>query len=71
MAEIMATSSGYALDVPIGIADGGGFKDWFISEFNRPGFTVELGLGKNPLPAESAEAIYLRVREMLTLCTIM
>lgn len=71
MAEIMATSAGYALDVPIGIADGGGFKDWFISEFNRPGFTVELGLGKNPLPAETAESIYLRVREMLTLCTIM
>lgn len=71
MAEIMATSSGYALDTPIGIADGGGFKDWFISEFNCPGFTVELGRGENPLPAEDAESIYLQVREMLTLCTIM
>ncbi len=71
MAEIMATSSGYALDIPTGIADGGGFKDWFIEEFNRPGFTVELGKGENPLPADSAESIYLRVREMLTLCSIM
>lgn len=71
MAEIMATSSGYALDVPIGIADGGGFKDWFITEYNRPGFTVELGYGKNPLPAENAEKIYEQVKEMLTLCTIM
>lgn len=71
MAEIMATSSGYALDVPTGIAEGGGFKDWFINEFERPGFTVELGYGKNPLPAESAEKIYKTVREMLTLCTIM
>lgn len=71
MAEIMATSSGYALDIPSPIAQGGGFKDWFITEFNRPGFTVELGLGENPLPAEEAEKIYKRVREMLMLCTIM
>lgn len=71
MAEIMATSSGYALDFPIGIATGGGFKDWFITKFNRPAFTVELGLGKNPLPAVSADNIYRKVREMLTLCAIM
>lgn len=71
MAEIMATSSGYALDIPIKIAEGGGFKDWFIKEFNRPAFTVELGLGENPLPAEDAEKIYSRVKEMLMLCTIM
>lgn len=71
MAEIMATSSRYALDVPSPIATGGGFKDWFIEEFKRPGFTIELGLGKNPLPAESAQNIYLKVREMLTLCSIM
>lgn len=71
MSEIMATSSGYALDVPVAIADGGGFKDWFISEFERPGFTVEVGLGKNPLPIENAEEIYRKIREMLTLITIM
>lgn len=71
MAEIMATSSGYALDYPTPLATGGGFKDWFIEEFCRPGFTVELGLGQNPLPAEDAESIYNRVREMLTLYTIM
>ena len=71
MAEIMATSTGYALDVPSPIATGGGFKDWFINEFNRPGFTVELGLGENPLPCTDAEKIYKRVKEMLMLCTIM
>ena len=67
----MATSSGYALDVPISIAEGGGFKDWFISEFKRPAFTIELGKGKNPLPIEDANEIYRRVREMLVLITIM
>ncbi len=71
MAEIMATSSGYSMEEPNGLAVGGGFKDWFISEFNRPGFTVELGLGKNPLPISTAKDIYERVREMLMLAVIM
>lgn len=71
MAEILATSSGYALDVPSSIATGGGFKDWFIEEFNRPAFTIELGLGKNPLPASDASYIYKKVCEMLTFCAIM
>lgn len=71
MAEIMATASGYALDTPVGIAVGGGFKDWFITEFRRPGFTIELGTGKNPLPAADAEKIYMRVRKMLMLFIMM
>ncbi len=71
MAEIMATTSGYALDVPIGIAAGGGFKDWFIEKHLRPGFTVEVGRGKNPLPITDAAKIYNDIREMLTICAIM
>lgn len=67
----MATASGYALDTPVGIAVGGGFKDWFITEFNRPGFTVELGLGENPLPAYLADDIYKKVEKMLMLSAIM
>ncbi|AFQ43649.1 M14 family zinc carboxypeptidase [Desulfosporosinus meridiei] len=27
-----------------------GYKDWFIQDWRRPGFTVECGLGVNPLP---------------------
>lgn len=71
MAQILATSSGYSLDVPCLLATGGGFKDWFIEKFNRPGFTVEVGRGKNPLPALEAEKIYNKIKEMLTLCAIM
>ncbi len=71
MAEIMSATSGYALDVPVGIATGGGFKDWFIEEMGRPAFTVELGIGVNPLPISSAAKIYADVREMLTLTAIM
>lgn len=71
MSEIMATSANYTLDTPSGTAVGGGFKDWFISEFNRPGFTVEIGLGKNPLPHGDSEKLYHRIREMLMLSVIM
>lgn len=71
MAEIMAATSGYALDTPIGIAKGGGFKDWFLQEFLRPAFTVEIGKGKNPLPITDAKKIYITLREMLTISAIM
>ncbi|SFA74870.1 gamma-D-glutamyl-{L}-meso-diaminopimelate peptidase I . Metallo peptidase. MEROPS family M14C [Lentibacillus halodurans] len=35
-----------------------GYKDWFIQEFRRPGYTVELGTGINPLPFGQFEEIY-------------
>ncbi|WP_026688825.1 M14 family metallopeptidase [Alteribacter aurantiacus] len=35
-----------------------GYKDWFIQEFRRPGFTVELGLGVNPLPIDQFDEMY-------------
>ncbi len=35
-----------------------GYKDWFIQEFRRPGFTLELGLGTNPLPLSQYNEIY-------------
>lgn len=71
IAEIMATSAEYALDTPISIATGGGFKDWFIEKFGRPGFTAEIGRGKNPLKAEKSGEIYERIKEMLMLFAIM
>lgn len=71
MAEIMAATSGYALDVPMGLAVGGGFKDWFISKYMRPAFTVEVGRGQNPLPINTATQIYTQIREMLTIASIL
>ena len=64
-AQILATSSSYELDEADGIASGGGFKDWFISEFKRPGFTIELGKGKNPLPITDCTSIYQKAEKML------
>lgn len=42
-----------------------GYKDWFIDEFGRPGFTVEAGEGVNPLPAEQFEEIYKELKPIL------
>lgn len=71
MAEIFAASTGYALEAPVGLAAHGGFKDWFIEEFGRPGFTVEAGRGKNPLDAALLDEIYARLEEMLMLCAVL
>lgn len=35
-----------------------GYKDWFIQDWRRPGFTVELGMGVNPLPLAQFDRIY-------------
>ncbi|MDX8364242.1 M14 family metallopeptidase [Cytobacillus sp. IB215665] len=35
-----------------------GYKDWFIQEWRRSGFTIELGRGINPLPLSQFDEIY-------------
>ncbi|MBW3114346.1 LysM peptidoglycan-binding domain-containing protein [Bacillus sp. MCCB 382] len=35
-----------------------GYKDWFIKEFKKAGFTLELGKGINPLPLSQFDEIY-------------
>lgn len=35
-----------------------GYKDWFIQDYNRPGYTIEAGLGENPLPITQFDEIY-------------
>lgn len=52
LAEKMSAESGYPVMSPTGSASFGGLKDWFIKEFGKTGFTVEMGKGKNPLPEE-------------------
>ena len=35
-----------------------GYKDWFILQYNRPGYTIEAGIGNNPLPITQFDEIY-------------
>ncbi len=71
MADVLACASGYRVAEPTGTASHGGFKDWFIEETGRPGFTIELGRGENPLPLDQFEPIYQKAREMLLLAALM
>ncbi|MCR4899920.1 MAG: M14 family metallocarboxypeptidase [Treponema sp.] len=71
LAKIMSLSSGYKVSKPEGIAVGGGFKDWFIQKFHKPGFTVEIGKGQNPLPLSDLMPVYNRLEEMLVLMSIL
>ena len=58
LAERFASLSGYALeDVPYA-SSFAGYKDWFIQAFRRPGFTIEVGSGTNPLPISQFDEIY-------------
>lgn len=58
LGEVMARVSGYRLaEVPYESAFAG-FKDWFIQQFRRPGYTVEVGEGQNPLPLSQFPEIY-------------
>lgn len=58
IAKKLAEESGYIACAPTGTAVFGGCKDWFIKEFGREGFTVEIGHGKNPLPMEALDEVY-------------
>ena len=35
-----------------------GYKDWFILNYNLPGFTIEAGSGINPLPISELNKIF-------------
>lgn len=53
-----ADSSGYKLATTPYNSSFAGFKDWFIQDFNKPGYTIEAGIGENPLPISQFDQIY-------------
>lgn len=56
LAEEFGRVSGYE---PVETTDSyAGYKDWFIQDWRRSGFTIELGLGTNPLPITQFDEIY-------------
>ncbi len=50
LGEQMARASGYRLEEIPYASSFAGYKDWFIQDFDRPGYTIEAGEGENPLP---------------------
>lgn len=71
MAQILGSSSGYEVAQPTGLASHGGLKDWFIEKLCRPGFTIEVGRGKNPLDIGQFWKIYNKLQEMLIMATLL
>ena len=68
--ELFAKASGYSLTETTGIASYAGYKDWFIQDHRRPGFTIEVGKGKNPLPISQFDKIYDDNEEILLLASV-
>ena len=58
IAEKFSELSGYTLAEAPYNSSFAGYKDWFIDFFNKPGFTIEVGLGENPIPLSQFASIY-------------
>lgn len=67
IAQKFSRASGYEISVVPYEASFAGYKDWFIQEYNRPGYTIETGLGVNPLPISQFNTIYNENEEILLL----
>ena len=58
LGEELARVSGYTLSTTPYASGFAGYKDWFIQEYRRPGYTIEVGRGEHPLPLEQFDEIY-------------
>ena len=65
LGEAMARASGYRLAEVPPESSRAGYKDWFLERLCRPGYTVECGLGENPLPLSQLAGITARVIPLL------
>ena len=58
IAQYFGSVSGYTVEETPSASGYAGYKDWFIQEYDRPGYTIEAGLGENPLPESQFDQIY-------------
>ena len=58
IATLFSQISGYSLEEVPYNSSFAGYKDWFILYYKRPGFTIETGLGTNPIPISQFDSIY-------------
>ena len=68
---IGANVSGYTLEDTPYASSFAGYKDWFIQNYNRPGYTIEVGFGENPLPISEFDTIYAENLGILVLGLIL
>ncbi len=65
IAQELSAASGYPAELTPEDASYAGYKDWFIQQYNRPGYTVETGSGTNPLPIRQFSEIYAANKPLL------
>lgn len=70
LAERFAAVSGYTYEDTPYASGFAGYKDWFIQDFDRPGYTIECGEGRNPLPLSQFESIWNANLGILTLAAL-
>ena len=58
IAEYFGEVSGYSVEETPYASGFAGYKDWFIETYNRPGYTIEIGIGMSPLPLSQFPKIY-------------
>lgn len=63
--EQLSIASGYPLELTPEDSSYAGYKDWYIAQFNRPGYTIETGSGTNPLPIGEIRNIYAANRPLI------
>ena len=66
-----ARVSGYSLEETPFNSSFAGYKDWFIQNYNLPGYTVEVGEGENPLPISQFNEIYSDILGIFVLGAIL
>ncbi|MBQ4156498.1 MAG: M14 family metallocarboxypeptidase [Clostridia bacterium] len=65
LARLFETASGYKAASPAPSASYAGFKDWFVDTTGKPGFTIEIGKGQNPLDPNTLYSIYENLKELM------
>ena len=58
IAQYFGAVSGYAVEETPAASGNAGYKDWFIMTYDRPGYAIEAGMGKNPLPLSQLQGMY-------------
>lgn len=66
LGEKLAAVSGYRLAFPPEFSNYAGYKDWFLQNYRRPGYTIEAGRGQNPLPLSDFDRIYPNIKAIIS-----
>ena len=68
--KVFAKLSGYTLEETPFASGHAGYKDWFILHYDRPAYTIEVGLGESPLPLSQFDEIYADNKPMLEVALV-